>query len=44
MPLWKIHHPVGAAMVGLDRGEAITVPSLPSLKVLEKMELFRKES
>lgn len=34
---------VGAAMAGLSRGEAVTVPSLPDLGVWEKMESLRRE-
>lgn len=34
---------VGAAMGGLDRGESLTIPSLPDLDVWEKMESLRKE-
>lgn len=32
---------VGAAMAGLDRGEAVTIPSLEDLAVWEKMEALR---
>ncbi len=33
---------VGAAMAGLSRGEAITIPSLPDLEIWEEIESSRK--
>jgi short-subunit dehydrogenase len=34
---------VGAAMTGLDRGETITIPSLPNIEVWEKIESLRTD-
>lgn len=34
---------VAAAMAGLDRGEAITIPSIPDVETWEKIEVARKE-